>query len=144
MTILYIFNYYFTCINILLIIISVFLINYFILNTRYRKKTQKYIFESSVDSITNNNNLQELDRFYKDIFIRIYKNINNPIKLDYQLNQIKKIKITKFIFDKHLKLLLLHKNLESTIIYKKIYYKLKILKINNINLIIKKLIHIII
>jgi hypothetical protein len=143
MTILYIFNYYFTCINILLIILSVFLINYFILNTRYRKKTQRYIFDSSADSFTNNN-LHELDRFYKDIFIRLYKNINNPIKLDYQINQIKKIKITKFIFDNHLKLLLSHKNLESTIIYKKIYYKLKILKINNINLIIKKLIHIII
>jgi preprotein translocase subunit YajC len=53
MTILNIFNCYFTCINILLIIISVFLINYFILNTRYKKKTKEYILES----ISNVNNL---------------------------------------------------------------------------------------
>jgi hypothetical protein len=53
MKILNIFNYYFICINILLIIISVFLINYFILNTRYKKKTKEYILEciSNVDNL---------------------------------------------------------------------------------------------
>ena len=51
MTILNIINYYFICINILLIIISVFLLNYFILNTRYKKETKQYILESNVDSL---------------------------------------------------------------------------------------------
>ena len=144
MRILNIFNYYFICINILLIILSVFLINYFILNTRYRKKTQKYIFETSTQGffMTEKNNLKKLDYYYTDIFLKIYKNINNPIKFDYQLNQIKKMKITKFSFDNHIKILLLNDNLESNIIYKKIFHKMKMLKIRNINLNIKKLIYI--
>ena len=57
MTILNIFNYYFICINILLIILSVFLINYFILNTRYKKKTRQYILES----------ISDVDNLYKKI-----------------------------------------------------------------------------
>ena len=35
-------RYYFICINILLILLSVGIINFFILNTRYKKKTQKF------------------------------------------------------------------------------------------------------
>lgn len=83
--IIILFKYYLITIDIFFILSIIFLINNFYFNVKIKKEIKKYINSSHLSKTS-------LEIYYENLLNNIESIVNNPIKFDYQINQINNIK----------------------------------------------------